>query len=377
MTTRSVNDLNFAKGGSCHECEIHSESPATLSDIGNGLFVVDPDLTGSPPDPPTCDPDALNLSDTQAYGGNNTGSFSVSSDGCSISLSGNIWRITNQTFSIGPNTVVTFDFSSNGTGEIQGVGFDEDTGASADRIFRLTGTQNWGISDFTYTGNGSTQRISIPVGQYYTGTMGFVIANDNDSGSGNTVTVSNVVISEDTPPSTGCIEESFESGAGGWINTAASTCSTGAFIVGTPTEVVTGGVTTQVGGASSGSSAFFTASNTSAGVNDVDGGNCIAESPTYSVSEASTVTFAYFHGQRDGGDDAGNDFYRVEISSDGGNTFQTVVSGEDSVSNAAWATASTNVPSGASVVIRMQCSDGAGEGDLVECGFDNLQICPQ
>ena len=352
-----------------------------FSDIGNGLFVVDPDLTGSPPPPPppaTCDSGALNLSDTQAYASNNTGSFSVSPDGCTIDLSGNIWRITNQTFSINANTVVTFDFASDGTGEIQGVGFDEDTTSSSNRVFRLTGTQNWGISDFTYTGNGAVQRITIPVGQYYTGTMGFVIANDNDSGSGNTVTVGNVVISESgPPPSPECIVEDFESGIGGWANAASATCSTGAFVVGTPTQVVNSGVTTQVAGASSGTAALFTAANTSAGVDDVDGGVCIVESPRYDVSGASTVTFAHFHGQRDPGDDPNGDFYRVEVSSDGGATFQTVASTGDSTSNASWVTGSIDVPSGASVVVRMQCADGTLDGDLIECGIDNLRICPR
>ena len=102
----------------------------------------------------------------------------------------------------------------------------------------------------------------------------------------------------------GCAAEvDFESGAQGWLNSAGSSCSTGSFVVGAPTSVVNGGVTTQLAGdhTPGGSNAFFSATNSSAGVNDVDGGTCIVESPTYSVSEASDVSLWYFHGQRDAG----------------------------------------------------------------------------
>ncbi len=179
-----------------------------------------------------------------------------------------------------------------------------------------------------------------------------------------------------TPVPTCSVEEGFESGAGGWINETASTCSTGSFISGAPTEQVNGGVTTQVGGANTGDAAFYTASNSSAGVNDVDGGNCITSSPTYSVSSASTLSVAYFHGQRDAGDDSAGDFFQLELSTDGGNTFSTLVSNGDSTSNAAWQTIEASIPSGANVVMRVQCSDGAGPGDLVECGIDDVTICP-
>ena len=135
------------------------------------------------------------------------------------------------------------------------------------------------------------------------------------------------------------------------------------------------GVTTQVDGANSGTNAFFTATNSSAGVNDVDGGNCIAQSPSISVADASTLSVAYFHGQREADNDPNGDFFRLEYSTDGGSTFQTLASNGDSVSNASWQTATAQVPAGSNVVLRVQCSDGAGPGDLVECGIDDVSIC--
>lgn len=177
-------------------------------------------------------------------------------------------------------------------------------------------------------------------------------------------------------PIPGCaVEESFESGTGGWNNDGASTCSTGSFVINTPSQQINGGVTTQVGGAAQGNFALFTATNTSVGVNDVDGGNCIASSITYAIEDNSTLSLSYFFGQRDAGDDATGDFQRIEVSTNGGNTFSTLVANGDSTSNAVWQTASQTIPAGSDVVIRAQCSDGANAGDLIECGIDDINIC--
>ena len=104
-------------------------------------------------------------------------------------------------------------------------------------------------------------------------------------------------------------------------------------------------MTTQLAGDhTGGGNALFTATNTSAGVNDVDGGECRATSPTYSVSAASDVSVWYFHGQRDAGDDAGGDYFALEISTDGGSTFSAFASAGDVTSNAVWTEATTTVP---------------------------------
>ncbi|MEM7582055.1 MAG: M36 family metallopeptidase [Acidobacteriota bacterium] len=185
--------------------------------------------------------------------------------------------------------------------------------------------------------------------------------------------IDNVQICPTTPPSC-VVDDDFEAGAPAWNNDPASTCTTGAYIVGNPTEQVNGGVTTQVGGANSGTSAIFSATNTTAGNADIDGGNCILTSPTWSVTQASTLSVAYFHGQRDAGDDAA-DFFLLEYSLDGGSTWNTLASNGDSTLNAAWTNATAQIPAGSTVQIRMQASDGAGPGDLIEAGIDDVSIC--
>ena len=293
----------------------------------------------------------------------------------SIFLQDNTWRRTTQTFTVTANTVIEFDFQSTSQGEIHGIGFDEDDTLSSDRIFKVHGTQNWGITDFdNYSGSGFVH-YTIPVGQYFTGSAMFlVLVNDNDAGSGNNSRFQNVEVYENAPGAC-TVDDDFESGTAGWFNDAASTCSTGTYVEGNPTAQSSGGVTTQVGGSNSGTASIFTATNTSAGANDVDGGNCILGSPSWSVTNASTLSVAYWHGQRDAGDDASGDFFLLEYSTNGGSTWNTLASNGDSVSNAAWNTASTSIPAGSSVQLRVQCSDGAGPGDIVECGIDDVSIC--
>ena len=199
------------------------------------------------------------------------------------------------------------------------------------------------------------------MGQFFTGSaMYLVLVNDNDAGSGNNSTFSNVRVFEAGGGGGGgggsacAVDDDFESGAPDWSNSPSSTCSTGAYTVGNPTQQ-TSTVVTQPSGSNSGTNSIFTATNSSAGNADVDGGNCILESPTYSVAAASTLSVAYFHGQRDSGDDASGDFFNIQYRVDGG-SWVTVVANGDSRSVASWATATAQVPAG-SVEVRVQCSD--------------------
>ncbi|MEM9552826.1 MAG: reprolysin-like metallopeptidase [Acidobacteriota bacterium] len=174
------------------------------------------------------------------------------------------------------------------------------------------------------------------------------------------------------PPSTCTVEEGFESGATGWTNNSGSTCSTGDFVVGNPTNPGGG---QQIVGSFSGTGSLFTAVNTAAGTDDVDGGTCILDSPTWSVANASTLSVWYWHGQRDPDDDPSGDFFRLEVSTDGGANWSDLASNGDSASTASWTQATAPIPAGSSVQLRVQCADGPSAGDLVECGIDEVSIC--
>ena len=171
-------------------------------------------------------------------------------------------------------------------------------------------------------------------------------------------------------------EDDFTSSTG-WQNLSSSTCSTGTYVRTNPTQITSSGVVTQVGGDDGGDGfAIFTATNTSAGANDVDGGECIAQSPNVSVSDASTLSLAWFHGQRDTGDDPSGDSFGIEYSLNGGSTFNSLVQIGDTRTQAQWRNASAAIPAGSNVLIRIRTSDGSAAGDLIEGGLDSVKICP-
>ena len=169
--------------------------------------------------------------------------------------------------------------------------------------------------------------------------------------------------------------ETFDSGASGWTNSG--NCSTGRFIVATPTQQSGSGVITQPNGdhTSGSGNALFSATNTSLGSNDVDNGNCIVESPRYSVTQNSQLNLWYFHGQRDAGDDPSGDFFRLELSTNNGASWSSLAQHGDVSVKAEWTKVSVAIPAGADVRIRVQASDGSGAGDIVEAGIDDISIC--
>ena len=365
-----------------------------------GLGLLYPGGAPPPPPPPpppnNCPPDAIDFSSfaLQSYSNQdaNPGGADPSANGDSLTLTGNTWKRSAISYDVTSDTVVEFEFSSTNEGEIHAIGFDANQTLNDDPAhFQFYGFQNWtGTAkiDYTpkYSGNGSFQSFSIPVGQTITGNnMRLVFTNDNDAGSSNNGTFRCVRVFEDSappppppppPPPGGCsYEQDFEGTVDSW--TTGGNCSTGTFVLGTPTQVTNSGVITQVAGdhTTGDGVAAFTATNSSAGVNDVDSGECTLTSPTISVSDASTLAAWYFHGQRDGGDDPGDDYFVLEVSTNGGSSFSSVVSIGDVQTSAAWTEATTAIPAGSDVVLRIRVSDGAGPGDLIEAGIDDVSIC--
>jgi len=368
-----------------------------LSSIGSGspnllLYTLNASTPPPPPPPPPSCPDGS--IDFTSYGlesyadQNFSNTYSVV-DAATLRLTNNTWLRSTQSYTVTADTVIEFQFASGSQGEIHAIGFDENqTLNDSPRHFQFWGTQNWTgagkaqVTPTQYSGGGSYETFQVRPGDFYTGGgMRLVFTNDNDAGSGNEGLFRCVRVFEDTttpPPGNCTVDDDFEGGADGWTNDAASTCSTGDYVLATPTLVSNGGVVTQVGGdhTSGAGNAIFTATNSSAGVDDVDGGNCILSSPTWAVADASTLAVWYFHGQRDAGDDPSGDFFRLEVSTDGGGSWTAIATNGDATSNAAWTRVTAPIPAGSSVRLRVQASDGPATGDLVEAGIDDLSICP-
>ncbi|HSR68099.1 MAG TPA: M36 family metallopeptidase [Acidobacteriota bacterium] len=190
-----------------------------------------------PPPPSSCPADAIDFNSfgTESYSNQDvSANVQVADGGDTLVLTGNTWRRSLSSFNVTSNTVIEFEFASSSEGEIHAIGFDEDNTLNNDaRHFMFWGFQNWtggGRITWTpqYSGNGSFQTFTIPVGQFYTNpSMRMVFTNDKDSGTlNNEGRFRCVRVFEDGGgpggPTT-LFDDSFETGAPGWTKTSGST----------------------------------------------------------------------------------------------------------------------------------------------------------
>ena len=150
--------------------------------------------------------EVINFNDfsIDSYGGRQdfTGTFFVENGGTTLRLTGNTWKKIDLPYTITANTVLEFDFSSTSQGEIHGIGFDTNDNITSSRTFQVYGTQNWGNRTFdNYSAGAGTVHYTIPVGQFYTGSViNLFFTNDHDVGNPTAESVfSNVRVYEASP----------------------------------------------------------------------------------------------------------------------------------------------------------------------------------
>ncbi|WOO40097.1 DUF7594 domain-containing protein [Rubellicoccus peritrichatus] len=124
-----------------------------------------------------------------------------SADGFSVDIKGNSWIRFPIIQQIGPKTVLEFELDATDLGEIFAIGLDQNNQESDDlRTFQLGGTQAWGnsIQAFnSYVKGSGPKTYSIPIGDYYTGTMTtLAIVADDDGDASIDATFHNVRIRE-------------------------------------------------------------------------------------------------------------------------------------------------------------------------------------
>lgn len=128
------------------------------------------------------------------------GNHTISSDGTTLTLDNQAWQAVAVSVEVTTDTWLSFDFRAQGEGEIHGVMFTNGDALEENRGFNLFGTQDWGIQDYVHDGSASSQRMGIPVGEYFTGTFDTIVFfTDNDAGSGAKSVFANVVLSTDEP----------------------------------------------------------------------------------------------------------------------------------------------------------------------------------
>ncbi len=129
--------------------------------------------------------------EVESYGGDSQDFANSTVNGSQLEISGNGWKSLDITgYQIDENTQLSFEFKSNGEGEIQGIGFDNNNNISsrddAQHFFQLTGSQSWGIEDSQYvnslgTSEGGFTSYQINVGQLFTGDFDYLtFGNDHD-----------------------------------------------------------------------------------------------------------------------------------------------------------------------------------------------------
>ena len=135
-----------------------------------------------------------------SFSNQDNGSSQLLNGNTELQLSNNAWKYVDLNYTVTANTVVQLEFKSDIQGEIHGFGLESDNSLSSNLVFKLHGTQNWGITDFdNYPNNGSWVTYTINVGSFYTGASDrllFVADHDAGAQNGNSF-FRNVVLFED------------------------------------------------------------------------------------------------------------------------------------------------------------------------------------
>ncbi len=188
--SETLTDVTLAKGGQ-YFVEIRGARDKAQ------LYQLDLTVSAGVPD------DALDFREytVNSYGGlqDHSGSVVIENGGAAVHLTGNRWIMIDFPYTVTPNTVLEFDFSSTAQGDVHGIGFDSNTSISSGLTFRLYGRQDWGRNDFAvYNVATGVHHFVIPVGQSYTGqAKALVFVNDHDVARPNADSVfSNVRIYE-------------------------------------------------------------------------------------------------------------------------------------------------------------------------------------
>lgn len=143
----------------------------------------------------------VDLSTPLSYGGSqDQGSAVVYNNGNAVSLVGNAWKTFQlaEPYTLTPETQLVFGVDVFQEGEIIGIGLDTQVNnINAQRSFQISGSQTWGIQEF----RGQSGSVTIPIGQYLTGTFThLVLIGDDDRSTARQSTYwNNISIVERTP----------------------------------------------------------------------------------------------------------------------------------------------------------------------------------
>ena len=175
--------------------------------------------------------------------------------------------------------------------------------------------------------------------------------------------------------------DNFEAARGWTATPGANTATTGAWQRGAPQATSSGGITLQPGNCGGSANCFITGltAGSSAGANDIDGGQTSVQSPSIALPAGNniTLTFRFFLAHLNNATTA--DFFRVRVVGNNGQP-QTVYARGGAASNVAgaWSSRSVNLNAwaGQTIRLRFEAADAA-PASLIEAGFDDVVVTRQ
>jgi len=174
----------------------------------DGVVGVTESSGGSGGSSPTYDTieDVIIGNDIESYTNQDkNGDTIIAPDNSAVTMTGNNWKRLplNPAYVVTPNTVLEVTINAQDTGEITGFGFEDNaTIDDALRVFQLGGSANWsdGIlvsQPYAASDVGNDVTFTIHVGQYYTGSMDWLVfIADDDANSSCDITFGNIAICE-------------------------------------------------------------------------------------------------------------------------------------------------------------------------------------
>lgn len=117
-----------------------------------------------------------------------------------VTLQNNAWKKAVINAAITADSVLHFEFKSDTSGKIHGIGFDADNDLSPEWTFQLHGSQVWGNQDFDgqYATGSGWQHYSINVGSYLQGDFAnLIFVMDDDAGLGADSAFRNIMIQDE------------------------------------------------------------------------------------------------------------------------------------------------------------------------------------
>jgi len=191
----------FADADGDGVCDINDMCPNGNDNIDNN--------NNSTPD--ACEPCSIyNFNTYPVLGydsGQDFGPWAVQDGGATLYMTGNAWKAIDMSYTITPQTVITFDFKSTVEGEIHELGFDNNLSLNRDQALVVYGNQGYGgtLNNATYSGSGNWESFTVDIGAQFTGTYQYlVLTADDDANSAGNSYYRNIKIFEDTDGDLAC-----------------------------------------------------------------------------------------------------------------------------------------------------------------------------